>query len=55
MGRKGSRESRFLVTHGDQQALRSVSVPSLAASPGKKVLFLDLAEVAGVGGISACG
>ena len=36
---------KILVTHGDQQALRSVPVPSLAASPGKKVLFLDLAEV----------
>ena len=36
---------KILVTHGDQQALRSVPVPSLEASPGKKVLFLDLAEV----------
>lgn len=36
---------KILVTHGDQQVLRSVPVPSLEASPGKKVLFLDLAEV----------
>ena len=36
---------KILLTHGDQQALRSVPVPSLEASPGKKVLFLDLAEV----------
>ena len=42
---EGESGIRILVTHGDRQVLRSVPVPSLEASPGKKVLFLDLAEV----------
>ncbi len=42
---EGAPGIKILLTHGDQQALRSIPVPSLDASPGKKVLFLDLAEV----------
>ena len=43
--RDGASGIKILVAHGDHQVFQSVPVPTLDASPGKKVLFLDLAEV----------
>ena len=41
----------ILLTHGAHQAFHSIPVPSLKATPGKKVLFLDLAEIQNLKGI----
>lgn len=41
----------ILLTHGPHQAFHSIPVPSLDASPGKKVLFLDLAEIQNLKGL----
>lgn len=35
----------ILLAQGPQQTFQSIPVPSLKASPGKKVLFLDLTEI----------
>ena len=41
----------ILLTNGAHQAFHSIPVPSLEAAPGKKVLFLDLAEIQNLNGL----
>ena len=44
-------EIGILLAHGANQAFHSIPVPSLEASPGKRILFLDLLEIQTLDGL----
>ena len=48
---EGASTIGILLVHGDEQVFQLVPVPSLVASPGRKVLFLDLQEIQEVEGL----